>query len=499
MSILRSRGYWADFHRRRRERATFNPNRRPDLDMINPGCRNTPPIWTFTTNGVYMSNVLDNGRLRTVPLSDPSPLTPCAPRGSRVPPPPRAPPRATPSAPTRAPPRAPPRAPTSLKELELARPVHKSTLAHVTARPSADENGRKRRIAESAESAPVPATKSGENRACAKHRLFTLTATAMGHIMSLIVVPLATLHLPFTFVKQRVLLAIPKTTPVDGRGGEVGNGNDDDAHALVRVPRGHFAALSRGITMSGGVTSSDATIRRRSRRRVSEAMTSAQDLQRGERYANFQYHPVLRDAIYRQARRDLKAARAYAALFKADTAPSEAMLPIWTDPGGTTSPRKYYLVTGASVVQPGAYTSWGSADAQYKRAPAATVKGYNLTSTDYSVLAALVTSTDYSIFFALFETALFVALDTAVGRRRSFSVLASARPSTRPNLRDPQSQCLSHDPRRALLSIAVNSEPALKWKPQPHLEPIAWTSGVCSASKGDGPSFRRLRCGTEVL
>ncbi|KAJ7917980.1 hypothetical protein B0H13DRAFT_2321776 [Mycena leptocephala] len=46
------------------------------------------------------------------------------------------------------------------------------------------------------------------------------------------------------------------------------------------------------------------------------------------------------------------------------------------DPNSTSPVKKYYLVTGANVRQPGVYHSWPSADAQYKKVSAATLKGY---------------------------------------------------------------------------------------------------------------------------
>ncbi|KAJ7181394.1 hypothetical protein C8R43DRAFT_1116772 [Mycena crocata] len=56
-------------------------------------------------------------------------------------------------------------------------------------------------------------------------------------------------------------------------------------------------------------------------------------------------------------------------------------VPIYSDPGvGTQQARNakfaWYLVTGREVEAPGAYTAWGSADAQYKKVSGATVKGY---------------------------------------------------------------------------------------------------------------------------
>ncbi|KAJ6448047.1 hypothetical protein C8R47DRAFT_1211926 [Mycena vitilis] len=52
-------------------------------------------------------------------------------------------------------------------------------------------------------------------------------------------------------------------------------------------------------------------------------------------------------------------------------------VPVHRDAGATDeNPSKYYLVTGTNVEAPGAYISWPSADAQYKKAPGATLKGY---------------------------------------------------------------------------------------------------------------------------
>ncbi|KAJ7657839.1 hypothetical protein DFH06DRAFT_1327897 [Mycena polygramma] len=52
-------------------------------------------------------------------------------------------------------------------------------------------------------------------------------------------------------------------------------------------------------------------------------------------------------------------------------------VPIHRDPGATDEiPAKYYLLTGASVEAPGAYISWPTADAQYKKSPGSTIKSY---------------------------------------------------------------------------------------------------------------------------
>ncbi|KAJ7021006.1 hypothetical protein C8F04DRAFT_1187296 [Mycena alexandri] len=53
-------------------------------------------------------------------------------------------------------------------------------------------------------------------------------------------------------------------------------------------------------------------------------------------------------------------------------------VPFHPDPGQPARPTgpKFYLVTGANVVKPGAYSSWTSADAQYKGVSNVTLKGY---------------------------------------------------------------------------------------------------------------------------
>ncbi|KAJ7178239.1 hypothetical protein C8R46DRAFT_1212935 [Mycena filopes] len=54
-------------------------------------------------------------------------------------------------------------------------------------------------------------------------------------------------------------------------------------------------------------------------------------------------------------------------------------VPFYPDPGEPNSPagaRKIYLVMGKNVSKPGAYTSWPSADVQYRTVSSATVKGY---------------------------------------------------------------------------------------------------------------------------
>ncbi|KAJ7022493.1 hypothetical protein C8F04DRAFT_1272607 [Mycena alexandri] len=53
-------------------------------------------------------------------------------------------------------------------------------------------------------------------------------------------------------------------------------------------------------------------------------------------------------------------------------------VPFHPDPGQPAHPTgsKHYLVTGSNVVKPGAYSSWTSADAQYKGVSGATMKGY---------------------------------------------------------------------------------------------------------------------------
>ncbi|KAF8145015.1 hypothetical protein K438DRAFT_1992271 [Mycena galopus ATCC 62051] len=59
--------------------------------------------------------------------------------------------------------------------------------------------------------------------------------------------------------------------------------------------------------------------------------------------------------------------------------------PFYADPGQPDQPlkgRKLYLVCGRLVQQPGVYTSWPSADAQYKNVSGATVKSYR----DYNEL-----------------------------------------------------------------------------------------------------------------
>ncbi|KAJ6527223.1 hypothetical protein DFH09DRAFT_1328188 [Mycena vulgaris] len=53
-------------------------------------------------------------------------------------------------------------------------------------------------------------------------------------------------------------------------------------------------------------------------------------------------------------------------------------VPRYDDPGVTVDLKaKLYLVTGTTVEFPGAYTSWPSADAMYKKSPGSTLKGYN--------------------------------------------------------------------------------------------------------------------------
>ncbi|KAJ7870847.1 hypothetical protein B0H13DRAFT_2350223 [Mycena leptocephala] len=116
---------------------------------------------------------------------------------------------------------------------------------------------------------------------------------------------------------------------------------------------------------------------------------------------HFDSTPFLRaPKVQRDARRrELRAAFRYAAYFITVVLRSAAQLmlllvlsslfscfvlfsmafrcevPIIRDPGSTGAVSKYYLVTGEDV-NAGAYTSWHSADAQYKRSSSATLKGY---------------------------------------------------------------------------------------------------------------------------
>ncbi|KAJ7851006.1 hypothetical protein B0H14DRAFT_3451581 [Mycena olivaceomarginata] len=69
------------------------------------------------------------------------------------------------------------------------------------------------------------------------------------------------------------------------------------------------------------------------------------------------------------------------------TSPYRCNPPYYPDPGEPNTllaRRKLYLVCGRRVKKPGMYTSWASADAQYKHVPGATVKGYR----DYNELKA---------------------------------------------------------------------------------------------------------------
>ncbi|KAJ7360904.1 hypothetical protein DFH08DRAFT_951541 [Mycena albidolilacea] len=69
------------------------------------------------------------------------------------------------------------------------------------------------------------------------------------------------------------------------------------------------------------------------------------------------------------------------------TSPYRCNPPYYPHPGEPNTllaRRKLYLVCSRRVKKPGMYTSWASADAQYKHVPGATVKGYR----DYNELKA---------------------------------------------------------------------------------------------------------------
>ncbi|KAJ7434842.1 hypothetical protein B0H11DRAFT_2257925 [Mycena galericulata] len=58
------------------------------------------------------------------------------------------------------------------------------------------------------------------------------------------------------------------------------------------------------------------------------------------------------------------------------SSPVHCEVPIHRDPGSEGPVTKYYLVTGINVETPGAYTSWHSANAQYRNVSSASLKGY---------------------------------------------------------------------------------------------------------------------------
>ncbi|KAJ7173840.1 hypothetical protein C8R46DRAFT_1215751 [Mycena filopes] len=286
MSILRSHSYWADFQRRRRERLTSNPYRRVDHEMINPGCQNTPPIWTFTKNGVYMSNVLDNGTLRTTALTDSTP---------------------------------PSRPSTSLKDLQNARPVHRSTS---DATPT--------------QKAPTSTAKLLPALARAQVRLDALPSPDAQLLAQLQASSACKQHAQSPHEgeggnRSWRIRAPSSSTFVSALEGPARQ--DGQAHSLSPPPRGHFTAVSTGVSMGGDrsppltcvgeaallpMLSEDASFRIIGR-------SSSPSLFRGEPYFNMRFHSLLRRAYYRAAQKDLAAAQRYAVFFKRQIAPSEAV------------------------------------------------------------------------------------------------------------------------------------------------------------------------------
>ncbi|KAJ7496061.1 hypothetical protein B0H11DRAFT_1910325 [Mycena galericulata] len=167
---------------------------------------------------------------------------------------------------------------------------------------------------------------------------------------------------------------------------------------------GGFSLLNNGISMGGGHAITDSHVE------DDVQIAPVADPQWGERYVRMDYDffDALRTQQRAHVRAELADLRHYAAYFRWErptsegewwemlacyqrsqvtrtlfldhtimSRPSHCAVPIHLDPGASgANIQKYYLVTGVKPEVAGAYGSWPSADAQYKKVPSATLKGY---------------------------------------------------------------------------------------------------------------------------